>query len=100
MSSFFLDAAYPQKLPAAPAAIPYSSSLQDKGGENKLTEAVAFHSTISWLLYHAFCPGIRAPARPLLGTLSEKKNLSFLGLQGKSTKEGKLFKKQGRERIW
>lgn len=86
MSSFFLDATYPQKPPAAPAAIPYSSSLQDKGRE-KLTEAVAPHSTISWVLYHPSSPGIGAPARPLLGTLLEKKNLSFLGLQGKHQTE-------------
>lgn len=83
MSSFFLDAIFPPKMRAGPAAIPYSSSLQDNGGENKLIEAVAFHSTISSLLHYPFCLVIRVPVHPLLGTLWEKKNLSFLGLQGR-----------------
>ncbi|KAL2310430.1 hypothetical protein Nmel_002082 [Mimus melanotis] len=67
----------PETASCSPTAIPYSSSLQNKRGENKLIEAVALHSTISWLLYHPFYPVIRVPACSLLGTLWEKKRLEL-----------------------
>lgn len=50
-----------QKEPPASAATPYSSVLQDKGGENGLKEGASPHSALYCLLYHLLRPMIRVP---------------------------------------
>lgn len=95
-----------QKQAAAPAAIPYSSGLQDKGGKNRLCEGASHHITSHhsippWLLSHFVCPQIRVPPYPMSGILlfGRIKTQAFWACKA-STKEGKLLTKQGRETFW